>query len=289
MTIESSTTDAAGVVAVEPRIPPSLIDETPVTPPVPATDDKKADEPAATDETAETPEQAEEKKQSRRQRQRERQLQELAAAKTEARMLREQLAQSQAKDAPAVVEPKREDYQDYESYLRAVAKHDAKQEAAELLKAERETQASKQTQQQGTPEQQKLAQDWMQREKAFAASKPDYLESVNAYLKTEIETLSDPVRAALAESGPEVLYHLAKNPDVAEALADMSPRRQIVELGKIEDELKKPPKAAKLVSDAPPPAKTVPQGKSATTGYSENMTDKQYEAWRKSQGAKWAR
>jgi len=84
-----------------------------------------------------------------------------------------------------------------------------------------------------------------------------------------------------------VLYHLAQNPDVADAIAELSPRDQAAEIGKLKVKLAAPP--GKTISSAPPPAKTTPGGKSADHGLSERDSQEDYERKRREQKARWAR
>jgi len=70
-----------------------------------------------------------------------------------------------------------------------------------------------------------------------AKSKHDDFEEVLTSIKgTELERVHQDVTEYITESeqGPELLYHLAKNPDVLDRLRKLSPRRFIAELGKLE-------------------------------------------------------
>lgn len=86
----------------------------------------------------------------------------------------------------------------------------------------------------------------------------DYEDVVN---KSDIE-LRMPMIQYIRESdmGPDLAYHLAKHPDVAERLNRLSPIKQLAEMGKLEMTLTKPAKAdepksgkAPEVSKAPAP------------------------------------
>jgi len=77
-----------------------------------------------------------------------------------------------------------------------------------------------------------------------------------------VETLSS------AEKGPDVLYYLGKNPDVAASLASMSPLDAARELGRIE--------ATKLVKPEPStkkPPTAVPKIKAVDAGATRVRTD----------------
>lgn len=85
---------------------------------------------------------------------------------------------------------------------------------------------------------------------------------------------------AESDNGPLVAYHLAKNPKLAKEIADLSPTRQTLRLGKLEEELvarnvaeaAKPNVSGKKASAAPPPTKRV-QGGRSTKEVSAETTD----------------
>jgi hypothetical protein len=166
-------------------------------PPAPAAEVQKAT-PATPEETVveETPEQQEARKQSKFQRRLERQKTARIAAETEAKLLREERdglrakLESQGKQSQESAEPKREDFADYEAYLRAVAKHDAKQETAAALKAEREAQAGKDKKEQDTAGSEKVAKAWSEREASFQAATKDYETVVEPFVAEDLKTFS---------------------------------------------------------------------------------------------------
>ena len=263
--------NTTGVVVDERAIPPSLID---ATPPAPGADDKKpipTEGEAPPETAAETTEQQEAKRQSKFQRRLDRQKSARVAAETELRLTKERLAQLEAQKAPTqdTGEPKREDFQDYEAYLRAVTKHDAAAETSKALKAEREANQSRERRERDATGQDKLAKSWTERETAYQAEKKDYLEAVTPYVEEDLGHLSDGARRAIIESdlGPQLLHHLATNPDDHERIADLSPVRQVAELGKLEVTMKP---VAKKASNAPAPITPVKAGRSASSGFSEN-------------------
>lgn len=286
---------AEASVSMEPLV--EVVTTPPATPPAPAADDQKA-KPAATDDTAETAaettEQQEEKKRSKFQRRLDRQKAEKVAAQTEARLLREERdalrVKLDGKSAPqAESEPKREDFPDYETYLDAKTAWRVKQETSAALKTDREERQRGERQRQATAGQEKVAQDWVEREKTFQAATKDYETVVNPFVDEELGSYSEPARRAIVESevGPQLLYHLASNPEVAERISDLSPLRQVAELGKLEATVAAP--APKKAPGAPPPLKPTPQGHSTSGGISESDSQQEYEQKRKAQGARWAR
>lgn len=266
----------------------------PADPPAPPAEDQKGTPPegeAPPEVAAETTEQQQAKQRSKFQRRLDRQKSARVAAETEARLLREQLAKLEGQSTPKQqdsAEPKREAFESYEDYLRAVAKYDAEQATDKRIKADREAQGRAAETSKAEGEQKRLATEWNERERAFQSATKDYLEAVTPYLEEELGQLSEAARRAIVESevGPQLLHHLATNPEAHESIAELSPLRQVAELGKLEINMKP---AAKRTSSAPPPAKTVTPGRSAGQGYSDNMSDAEYREWRKSQGATWAR
>lgn len=257
--------------------------------PAPAAEDNKADTPAseAEEPNSETPEQQEAKKQSRRQRQRERHIKELAAAQTEARLLREQLAKGQQTPAApqADAEPKRDDYADYESYIEARADWRADKKVEEKLKGFAEVAQASGKQAVTRAAEQKQAEDWTRRETEYIGKTPDYVETVTPFVEDELQQFSYDTRKAIVELGPEVLHHLATHPDEVDDLLKLSPIRQIAALGRIGTEAKEPPKPR--APEPPAPAKHLRQGNTAATTLSDDMDT--YLQQRAKQGARWAR
>jgi DNA repair exonuclease SbcCD ATPase subunit len=166
-------------------------------------------------------------------------------------------ARTKSEPKPAAAEPKREDFDDYESYVKAVARHEAKEAAAERL-AEAESKAK---------EREARAQEENQ-QRSFVEAREHILEKgAEAYDDFESVTTNDdlsitPVMAdALlsSEKGHELWYHLGKNPELADRIADMHPVQQLMELGRIEATL-----SGRKPSAAPRPTTTLnPRGSSA--------------------------
>ena len=83
------------------------------------------------------------------------------------------------------------------------------------------------------------------------------------------------------EHGPDILYHLVKNPLEARRIFALPPALQGVELTRLEHKLISRP-ATKKVSTAPSPVPTVGGSKASTAKDPATMTFKEYEAWRSS-------
>lgn len=244
-----------------------------------------------------TPEQLEAKKQSKFQRRLDRQKEARVAAETEARLLRERLATFEGTKKPADAasdpnEPQRDQFEDYETYLRALARYDAKQTAGDTLKVDREAREKDESGKLATAQERTLAKNWSEREQVFQKEQKDYLDVVAPFIEDGLDSLSEVARRAIAESelGPQLLHHLAQHDEVAESIAGLSPLQQVKELGKLEAKVAKPQvKAGKIASEAPDPVSQTKVGANAVTGYREGMSDSEYREWRKSNGARWAR
>jgi hypothetical protein len=99
--------------------------------------------------------------------------------------------------------------------------------------------------------------------------------------------LTAPIAAAIIESGTpaKLMAHLAANPNEAQRIAELNPSRQAEEIGKLETKLASAPK----VSSAPSPIKPIGTRGSATNQDTSKMGMEDYAAFRKTQGARWAR
>ena len=106
-------------------------------------------------------------------------------------------------------------------------------------------------------EQKKIQEQWGERLKAAKEKYADYEDVLS---KSTVK-VSDPVRDAILESdvGPEMLYHLAENPDLGDQLGKMTIARALTRIGKLEAEIsgkqaKAPEKTAIAeISKAPEP------------------------------------
>jgi hypothetical protein len=200
----------------------------------------------------------------------------LIEAETRAKVQQEQ----QAKPEPAADEPKVEDYQTYDAYLKDLAKYTVKIERA--AQAEAEKQASvKQREQSETERTNERQQDLLE----SGEKKYDDFEDVVKSDKTEY---SRAAYLAILESdqSADIVYHLAKNQDEAKRIAALPAYAQAKEIGKLEDKLASKPKPKP--SNAPDPIKPLGGGSSPTVDL-KNATMDEYVELRKKQGAGWAR
>lgn len=114
---------------------------------------------------------------------------------------------------------------------------------------------------------------------------PDLIQVLNsdAFSQTAISRAATDV-IARSEHGPEVLYHLVKNPIEARRIAALPAAMQGVELARLEHKIiSKPP--VKKISTAPAPPSMVGGSKAPAAKDPANMSMDEYIAWRKSKAA----
>lgn len=132
---------------------------------------------------------------------------------------------------------------------------------------------------------------WAERQTAARTVMPDYDEVVGA----SDAPLAAHVAQALkdSENGPALAYHFAKNPEVLERLNGMDVRMADREIGRIEARLQTPKPAASAepvkLTKTPTPASASSNSGASVTRDPSKMTQPEYEAYRKKQGASWAR
>ena len=166
-------------------------------------------------------------------------------------------------------EPKLEDYDDWGKYAKDVAKWEVNQAKGEFSKTQHEEVNRVLVM--------KAHDDFKGRMDEYADKHEDFIDLV--------EEVGPMIRGAaldtLIESnrGPEIIHHLAKNPEEAEKISRMSPLAAAREIGRIEERLST--KQVKKTTSAPAPVKTVTGG-SATSSL-ENMDMKAFMKARRAQ------
>lgn len=171
--------------------------------------------------------------------------------------------------------PQREQYETFEQYLEAKADYQVTQKVKEIEQKAERSKAEREVVQRETTWKQKLD---------AAATKFDDFEDV---VFSDDLAITDVMGEAIKDSdvGPEVAYYLGKNASEAKRIASLSPVAQVREIGKIEAQLNSKP--ARQASKAPAPIEPVGSGK-ASPGNPESMSQAEYEALRKKQGAWWS-
>lgn len=177
-----------------------------------------------------------------------------------------ELEEIQSKSSnPPEKAPRREDFEDYESYIEAKAEHKAI-EAAEKRLAEADAKAK---------ERDARAQE-ENTQRSFAEARENVMEKgVEAYPDFEAVTTNEnlsitPVMAdalLASEKGHELWYHLGKNPELADRIAEMHPVHQLMELGRIEATL-----TGRKASAAPKPTTTLNPRGANTNALSDKLS-----------------
>lgn len=137
------------------------------------------------------------------------------------------------------------------------------------------------------------AETYNQRVAAAQAAIPDFVDVVG---KSDV-VMTPALQEALMDSdkGPELVYHLAKNPAEAERLNGLSDRQMNREIGRLEATLgtttakaAPTPPAARTTSAPPPATPGTPASAPANTDPS-NMGQAEFESWAKANGSKYIR
>lgn len=195
----------------------------------------------------------------------------LAYERARADLLQQQITQREQPKQDSPERPTQQQFRDYESYIQAVARWEAKQELLGTLKEQEE--ARKQREAQTFAEREKTE---LQSRLSQAAEKYDDFEEVA--LNPNL-----PIHAATAayirgsDLGGEVSYFLGKNPREAERIYGLDPVAQWRELTKIETKLSAPPKPTK----APAPIKPVNTSQDGVSKDPSDMSYDEFVQWRR--------
>lgn len=139
-------------------------------------------------------------------------------------------------------EPRQDQFQTYEDYVRALARYETRQERERLSRAD----ADKTT-----------AQRLRESMKAVRGEAPDFDDVVASVFEPDFpnsKTMADFVEES--DQPARMLYWLGNNPDEAARISQLSPIRQAKELAKVEANLAAPSPQQKRPG-APPPPKIV--------------------------------
>lgn len=188
-------------------------------------------------------------------------------------------AMPEAQPKPEVA-PDPKDFPNVEDYINAKVKHDVK-----LAMADVKTQTA---QENATNE---VAKSWAAKMEAARTSIPDFEKTM--------EKADAPVAGHVAEllfdhdQGPQLVHHFALHPDVLEKINKMTPTKAAFAIGALAKEVVSVPSGGSKVveakiSNAPPPTKSIGQGRSTTPAL-DSLSMDDYVAARKAQGAWWAR
>jgi len=187
-------------------------------------------------------------------------------AEADKQALESRLQELEAKNAPQQQyqepdvlgeKPQASQFQDAFEYAEALAEWSAEKALVERDKQEAERRANE--------ERAKLNKAWTERVNKAKAEMPDFEEMV----ASSTVVVNDAVRDAILESdvGPQILYHLASEDDIAQKIAAMPPIKALREIGKLEarfeakDAPKEPKQEVVARSKAPAPIKPLTAGK----------------------------
>jgi hypothetical protein len=145
-----------------------------------------------------------------------------------------------------------------------------KEEATQAAKAELQQQwRDRQSQQ--------AAVNFDMAEAKFAAQQKDYDKVAHNPQLTVNENMAQLIRES--DQGPQVLYHLGKNPEIADRLSRMGVVALAKEMGKIEATLSTVQKNA--VSKSPPPTPKIPAATNKVKKAPDQMSQKEFEEYRR--------
>lgn len=186
-------------------------------------------------------------------------------------------ALAESKPAPQAERPKPEDYQDHDAYVEALTDWKVEHKVDDKLK-QRDNDAK---QAQLRAEMMTRQEAFSQREDKFREQQPDYEDAMENY--------DGPMTVQLQQSlidseyGPEIFYHLAKNPQEAERITKLSILDMAKAVGKLEASIegKKSVKAAVKTTQAPPPIAPV---KTSAKTSKVTLEEADYDEYRRLRG-----
>jgi len=188
--------------------------------------------------------------------------------------LKEVESRSAPQEAPKADngEPQPNQFTDMYEYAKALTDYQVEKRMLEI-------EAKKQAEQQQN-EKKQVIDSFVKRVEAAKASLPDFDEMVGS---ADV-TVSNEVRDAIWESdvGPQILYHLAENPDIAEKLKSMSVAAANRFIGKLEAQFEPQTKPVVEKSRAPAPINPI---RSAANGrdvslITDNKFQGTYQQWK---------
>jgi hypothetical protein len=157
----------------------------------------------------------------------------------------------------APVKPQPEAFKTTEDYIEAVAEWKAEQTVSAKLEAREK--AAKEAASRQVAE--SVSTEFQERAAKVVAQLPDFEEVAFNPRLPITEHMANTIHEL--ERGPELIYHLGKNPAEALRIAKLSPYLQAIELGRLEAKLPEV-KPVKKPSSAPEPIVPVTGGKSGT-------------------------
>lgn len=164
--------------------------------------------------------------------------------------------------------PKADDFESYDEYIEALTDYKVGERAKQWQEQQRA--------QQGQQAQAQRQQAFQAKAHEFTQQHPDFWEVAGNPAVPISQTVVDV--AIESDIGPQVLYHLGKNPQEAARLAQLSPTAVAREIGRLEARLQLPPKKT---SQAPEPIQPIGGGGEQATKDPSKMTMDEFVAWRR--------
>ena len=175
--------------------------------------------------------------------------------------LRQRLEAVEKRTAPQTApKPKADDYATNDDYVEALADWKVEQKLEERLKKQDEGRGKENQERQI----QATRESWEAKESAFLDKTPDYDDVIQDFDIPKDATGAAVSNAILKhEKGPELVYHLARNPDLQDELFGLVPDRAVIRLKRIAAELGSKPQSQKPASNLPNPPSSVKGGGAA--------------------------
>jgi hypothetical protein len=191
--------------------------------------------------------------------------------------------QAEARQAPPAA-PKPEDFASDDDYQQALLDHRIESGINRKLSTEAQQRADMADQQANEVRDQTYAE----RMRAATTRIPDFAEVVG---KANIDVRQEVIDAIKdSEHGPDIAYHLAKNPDEARRLSQMDTRSLDRAIGRMEADFAAKgttPAPAARTTNAPAPARTgAPAAAAPANNDPSKMSQAEFEVWMRANGSR---
>ena len=203
-------------------------------------------------------------------------------AEKRAEAAEKKLAESGKADNAKAEEPEPSDYDNYDDYLKALDDFNGK-EPEKKAEPKPKEEPKKVDEAKAEEVDDELLDALEDAESSFETARERYVDFNEVIGNKDANITRDMVIAMSdADNAGDIAYHLGKNEDEANRIAELSPLAQAKEIGKLEVKLAKKPPAEKKVTNAPNPIEPVGGG-DATEKAEKDMTFSELEAHRNKQ------
>lgn len=175
-----------------------------------------------------------------------------------------------------VREPQPEDYETNADFIRAQARWEVEQE---FVKKDAERSKKAKEEEEAKREKEEINTSYKQRAQEAVKRYPDFIETVQS---AKIDVEQDSLELIMSsEFGPDIAYHLAKNPDDADKFSKLSAIGAAKMIGRLETRFdNKTPKKGKKLTKAPSPIKGIKTKTNVSSKDPSKMSMAEYTAWR---------